>query len=230
MLARFASLIRIECACPAACRSVLDNAAGHYQSDITLIGDRDAIDAPHQRSRPPQRQRLSVDRGRSGADRRWRDVSDSAGRAAAVSGWRAADPRCRVRARGTLHAAAERGGDPAAVRRIRRHRSLRGAALGQSVLPQAEDQPARAQLHSERLKVNDKRGNPIEIAAAVVWRVANTAQAVFDVEDYEKYVTRAEPRPRSATSPRRYAYDHGETRWLGRADAARRSQDGSRGR
>ena len=36
-------------------------------------------------------------------------------------------------------------------------------------------------LMSERLKVNDKRGNPIEIAAAIVWRVRNTAQAVFDV-------------------------------------------------
>ncbi len=40
-------------------------------------------------------------------------------------------------------------------------------------------------LNGERLKVNDKRGNPIEIAAAIVWRVRNTAQAVFDVEDYD---------------------------------------------
>ncbi len=41
---------------------------------------------------------------------------------------------------------------------------------------------------SETLKVNDSRGNPIEIAAVVVWRVKNTAQALFDVEDFEDYV------------------------------------------
>jgi regulator of protease activity HflC (stomatin/prohibitin superfamily) len=52
-------------------------------------------------------------------------------------------------------------------------------------------------LASDRLKVNDKRGNPIEIAAAIVWRVDDTAQASFDVEDYEEYV-------------RSYAYDEGE--------------------
>ena len=37
---------------------------------------------------------------------------------------------------------------------------------------------------SEMLKVNDKRGNPIEIAANVVWRVEDSAQALFDVDDY----------------------------------------------
>ena len=41
---------------------------------------------------------------------------------------------------------------------------------------------------SETLKVNDSRGNPIEIAAVVVWKVKNTAQALFDVEDFEDYV------------------------------------------
>jgi regulator of protease activity HflC (stomatin/prohibitin superfamily) len=40
----------------------------------------------------------------------------------------------------------------------------------------------------ERLKVNDRRGNPIEIAAVVVWRVEDTAQASFDVDDYEHFV------------------------------------------
>jgi regulator of protease activity HflC (stomatin/prohibitin superfamily) len=39
-----------------------------------------------------------------------------------------------------------------------------------------------------RLKVNDKRGNPIEIAAVVVWRVIDTAEALFQVDDYENYV------------------------------------------
>jgi len=43
-------------------------------------------------------------------------------------------------------------------------------------------------LNGERIKVNDKRGNPVEIAAVVVWRVTNTAQAVFDVEDFVGFV------------------------------------------
>ncbi|MEO1648800.1 MAG: SPFH domain-containing protein, partial [Pseudomonadota bacterium] len=38
------------------------------------------------------------------------------------------------------------------------------------------------------VKINDLRGNPIEVACNVVWRVADTAQAVFDVEDYEEFV------------------------------------------
>src|SRR5712691_1924178 len=40
-------------------------------------------------------------------------------------------------------------------------------------------------FNSDKLKVNAKRGNPIEIGAVVVWRVQDTAQAVFDVDDYE---------------------------------------------
>lgn len=43
-------------------------------------------------------------------------------------------------------------------------------------------------VHSERVKINDLRGNPIEVACNVVWRVADTAQAVFDVDDYKKFV------------------------------------------
>ncbi|MFT4844407.1 MAG: regulator of protease activity HflC (stomatin/prohibitin superfamily) [Planctomycetota bacterium] len=43
-------------------------------------------------------------------------------------------------------------------------------------------------FNSEHLKVNDLRGNPIEIGAVVVWRVRDTAQAAFDVEDYQSYV------------------------------------------
>jgi regulator of protease activity HflC (stomatin/prohibitin superfamily) len=64
-------------------------------------------------------------------------------------------------------------------------------------------------FNSETLKVNDKRGNPVEIAAVVVWRVENTAQAVFDVEDYMSYVrVQSESALRSIAS--RYAYDQGE--------------------
>ena len=43
-------------------------------------------------------------------------------------------------------------------------------------------------IHSERVKVNDLRGNPIEVACNVVWRVADTAQAAFDVDDYKAFV------------------------------------------
>jgi regulator of protease activity HflC (stomatin/prohibitin superfamily) len=41
---------------------------------------------------------------------------------------------------------------------------------------------------SETLKVNDANGNPVEVAAVIVWRVVDTAQAAFDVEDYEDFV------------------------------------------
>jgi regulator of protease activity HflC (stomatin/prohibitin superfamily) len=43
-------------------------------------------------------------------------------------------------------------------------------------------------FESARLKVNDTDGNPIEIASIVVWRVVDTAEAVFEVDDYEHYV------------------------------------------
>jgi len=64
-------------------------------------------------------------------------------------------------------------------------------------------------LNVERLKVNDKQGNPIEIAAVVVWRVRDTAQAVFDVDDFESYVgMQSESALRHLASA--YAYDHGD--------------------
>jgi regulator of protease activity HflC (stomatin/prohibitin superfamily) len=64
-------------------------------------------------------------------------------------------------------------------------------------------------LESEKLKVNDKQGNPIEIAAVVVWRVENTAQACFDVENFEHYVKiQSESALRHLANS--YAYDHGE--------------------
>ena len=64
-------------------------------------------------------------------------------------------------------------------------------------------------FNGDTLKVNDKRGNPVEIAAVVVWRVADTAQAMFDVDNYETYT-----RTQSETAVRHlanlYAYDDGE--------------------
>jgi regulator of protease activity HflC (stomatin/prohibitin superfamily) len=62
-------------------------------------------------------------------------------------------------------------------------------------------------FNSEKLKVNDKRGNPIEIAAAVVWRVSDTARAVLDIDHYEQYVPiQAEAALRHLANE--YAYDH----------------------
>ncbi|HTY87652.1 MAG TPA: SPFH domain-containing protein [Candidatus Acidoferrum sp.] len=64
-------------------------------------------------------------------------------------------------------------------------------------------------FNSERLKVNDKRGNPVEIAAVVVWRVEDTAKAAFDVDDFESYVhIQSEAAIRHIASL--YAYDRGE--------------------
>ncbi|SEN71963.1 SPFH domain / Band 7 family protein [Sphingomonas gellani] len=59
---------------------------------------------------------------------------------------------------------------------------------------------------SERIKVNDLRGNPIEMAAQVVWRVTDTAQALFDVDDYRAFVlVQIEAAVRTIGS--RYPYD-----------------------
>ncbi len=61
-------------------------------------------------------------------------------------------------------------------------------------------------ITSERLKVNDLRGNPIEIASNVVWRVVDTAQALFDVDDYREFVhIQIESAVRAIGS--RYPYD-----------------------
>jgi hypothetical protein len=65
-------------------------------------------------------------------------------------------------------------------------------------------------LNGDRLKVNDKRGNPIEIAAVVVWRVEDTAKAFFDVDDYEMYVRlQAEAAVRHLASS--FAYDEDDS-------------------
>jgi regulator of protease activity HflC (stomatin/prohibitin superfamily) len=59
---------------------------------------------------------------------------------------------------------------------------------------------------SETIKVNDLRGNPIEMAAQVVWRVTDTAQALFDVDDYKAFVkVQIEAAVRTIGS--RYPYD-----------------------
>jgi regulator of protease activity HflC (stomatin/prohibitin superfamily) len=61
-------------------------------------------------------------------------------------------------------------------------------------------------FQSDRIKVNDASGNPIEIAAVVVWRVTDTAKAAFDVESYEQFVVvQSETAVRHLAS--RYSYD-----------------------
>ncbi len=73
---------------------------------------------------------------------------------------------------------------------------------------------------SERLKINDLRGNPIEIATNVVWRVTDTAQALYDVDDYNKFLfVQIESALRAIGA--RYPYDdieHQETTLRGHAD------------
>lgn len=64
-------------------------------------------------------------------------------------------------------------------------------------------------FNSEVLKVNDQRGNPVEIGIIVVWKVINTAQAVFDVDDYANFVRiQSEAAVRHLASV--YPYDQGE--------------------
>jgi regulator of protease activity HflC (stomatin/prohibitin superfamily) len=75
-------------------------------------------------------------------------------------------------------------------------------------------------LISEKIKVNDLRGNPIEMAAQVVWRVTDTAQALFDVDDYKAFVNvQIEAAVRTIGS--RYPYDdftHSEVTLRGNHD------------
>jgi regulator of protease activity HflC (stomatin/prohibitin superfamily) len=64
-------------------------------------------------------------------------------------------------------------------------------------------------FESSRLKVNDAEGNPIEIAAVVVWRVVETAEATFEVDDYQNYVrVQSEAALRNAATS--YPYDSHE--------------------
>jgi regulator of protease activity HflC (stomatin/prohibitin superfamily) len=64
-------------------------------------------------------------------------------------------------------------------------------------------------LNGDKLKVNDKRGNPVEIAVVVMWRIQDTAQAIFDVDSYETYIRiQSESCVRHIASS--YVYDDGE--------------------
>lgn len=64
-------------------------------------------------------------------------------------------------------------------------------------------------LNGQKLKVNDLMGNPIEIAAVVVWQVRDTAQAAFDVENFSQYVeVQSESAVRLLASKHPYDDDH----------------------
>ena len=79
-------------------------------------------------------------------------------------------------------------------------------------------------IHSERVKINDLRGNPIEIACNVVWRVADTAQASFDVDDYKEFVNiQIEAGLRTVGSRHPYDdFENEEVTLRGRADVINR--------
>jgi len=75
-------------------------------------------------------------------------------------------------------------------------------------------------FESGRLKVNDANGNPIEIGAVIVWRVVDTAEAVFEVESYENYVTiQSEAALRNLATSYPYEHDEDDARLSLRSDA-----------
>lgn len=70
---------------------------------------------------------------------------------------------------------------------------VRNFETGATTTPETKDATGKVLTHKSRSsgrpsKVNDKDGNPIEISAVVVWKVVNTAEAMFEVDDYEDYV------------------------------------------
>jgi len=75
-------------------------------------------------------------------------------------------------------------------------------------------------FESGRLKVNDANGNPIEIAAIIVWRVVDTAEAVFEVDNYENYVTiQSESALRNLATTYPYEHDKEDDRLSLRSDS-----------
>ena len=88
---------------------------------------------------------------------------------------------------------------------------IRNFETGSTQTPEQKDahgkviQP-RGRTHGRPSKVNDRDGNPVDISAVVVWRVVNTAEAMFEVDDYEDFVAvQSEAALRNMAS--RYPYD-----------------------
>ncbi len=88
---------------------------------------------------------------------------------------------------------------------------IRNFETGSSRTPEIKDAMGqvtqqKGRTHGRPSKVNDRNGNPVEISAVVVWRVVNTAEASFQVEDYEDFVSvQSEAALRSLAT--RYPYD-----------------------
>lgn len=89
---------------------------------------------------------------------------------------------------------------------------IRNFETGSSRTPEKKDAATgkvieeQGRTHGRPSKVNDRHGNPVEISAVVVWRVVNTAEAVFHVQDYEDFVAvQSEAALRSLAT--RYPYD-----------------------
>jgi regulator of protease activity HflC (stomatin/prohibitin superfamily) len=108
----------------------------------------------------------------------------------------------RVRARIPL-AGAESGRDTSHTRSPLLHAAMAYRTLSAKISLRVRN------FNSEKLKVNDKRGNPVEIASVVVWRVEDTARAAFDVDDFKTYVEiQSEAAIRHIASL--YSYDRSE--------------------
>jgi len=106
--------------------------------------------------------------------------------------------------------------------RSRAARKTGGAVAQRKKFPRFKVSLRARNFNSEKLKVNDKRGNPIEIAAVIVWRVEDSAKAMFDVDNYENYVTmQSESAVRHLASL--YAYDQGDETESERAEISLRS-------
>ena len=92
------------------------------------------------------------------------------------------------------------------------------AASGQQAVKAKISLRART-LNGSKLKVNDKNGNPIEIATVIVWHIVDTAKAVFDVDHYDQFVsTQSETALRHVASL--YAYDQDDADSTGTDDSA----------
>ena len=88
---------------------------------------------------------------------------------------------------------------------------IRNFETGSSRIPEVKDAAGKVveqqgRTHGRPSKVNDRNGNPVEISAVVVWRVVDTAEASFEVQDYEDFVAvQSEAALRSLAT--RYPYD-----------------------
>ena len=96
--------------------------------------------------------------------------------------------RRHVPAGGAVRRQPERSQGAAVFRRLRRLGDKPGLRWANPFYTKKRVSQRVRNFESAKLKVNDNEGNPIEIASVVVWRVVDTAEAVFEVDDYNNYV------------------------------------------